>query len=137
QLRFQGQSGAHPAVNISDRRRARIVHRGQELPGQELFQYESEPGVYQTIDSEDVNAYLQKVTGEPFTAKDFRTWAGTLLAARALLAFTAFSSKAQARRNVVEAIDQVAKRLGNTRAVCRECYVHPAVIGAELDGTRT
>jgi len=137
QFRFQGKSGVRHAVNISDRRLARIVHRCQELPGQELFQYESEPGVYRTIDSEDVNAYLQKVTGEPFTAKDFRTWAGTLLAARALLAFTAFSSQAQARRNVVEAIDQVAKRLGNTRAVCRKCYVHPAVIDAYLDGTLT
>jgi DNA topoisomerase-1 len=100
-----------------------------------LFQYEAEPGVHRSIDSGDVNEYLHEVTGEPFTAKDFRTWAGTVLAARALQAFTAFDSQAQARRNVVEAIDRVAKRLGNTRAVCRKCYVHPAVIDAYLGGT--
>jgi DNA topoisomerase-1 len=132
---FKGKSGVRQDLAVSDRRLARIVKRCQELPGQMLFEYEEEPGVYRPVDSGDVNEYLREVTGQPFTAKDFRTWAGTLLAARALRAFAAFDSQTQARRNVVEAIDRVAKRLGNTRAVCRKCYVHPAVIDAYLDGT--
>ena len=132
---FRGKSGVRHDVAVSDRRLARIVHRCQELPGQELFQFEVEPGSFHVIDSGDVNEYLHQVTGQPFTAKDFRTWAGTLLAAASLRAFAAFKSQAQARRNIVEAIDQVARRLGNTRAVCRKCYVHPAVVDAYLDGS--
>jgi DNA topoisomerase-1 len=87
------------------------------------------------IDSGDVNAYLHEIAGEEFTAKDFRTWAGTVLAARALQEIKAFDSKAQARRNIVQAIEKVARRLGNTGAVCRKCYIHPAVLDAYLDGS--
>src|SRR5207248_656332 len=88
-----------------------------------------------TVDSADVNEYLHEIAGEEFTAKDFRTWAGTVLAARALQEFQAFDSQTQAKHNVVAAIEAVARRLGNTKAVCRKCYVHPAVIDAYLDGT--
>src|SRR5262249_42509246 len=132
---FRGKSGVPHAVAVTDRRLARTVRRCQELPGQELFQYEEAPGVRRAVDSSDVNEYLRAATGEPFTAKDIRTWAGTVLAAQALRGFAAFDSQAQARRNVVAAVTQVAQRLGNTRAVCRKCYVHPAVVEAYLDGS--
>ena len=118
-----------------DRRLSRIVRRCQELPGQELFQYLDGQGRRRAVTSSDVNAYVREMTGREFTAKDFRTWAGTVLAARALEEFEAFDSKTQARRNIVRAIEEVAKRLGNTRTVCRKCYVHPAVLDAYLDGT--
>jgi DNA topoisomerase-1 len=134
-FRFRGKSGVRHSVAVNDRRLARVVRRCQEVPGQELFQYLDEDGTHHTIGSGDVNDYLRAVTGQPFTAKDFRTWAGTVLAARALHAFTAFDSRAQAKRNLVEAITEVARRLGNTRTVCRKCYVHPAVIDAYLDGS--
>src|SRR5262249_28680957 len=107
----------------------------QDLPGQELFQYVDGSGGQRDVHSDDVNDYLREATGQEFTAKDFRTWAGTVLAARALQEFAAFDSQAQAKRNVVEAITRVAQRLGNTRAVCRKCYVHPAVIDSYLDGS--
>ena len=100
-----------------------------------MFQYLDGDGQARTVGSADVNEYLHEVAGEEFTAKDFRTWAGTVLAARALQEFTAFDSQAQAKHNVVAAIEAVAQRLGNTKAVCRKCYVHPAVIDAYLDGT--
>jgi DNA topoisomerase-1 len=132
---FPGKSGVKHNIRISDRRLARIVERCQDLPGQELFQYLDDDAAPRSIDSDDVNAYLRETAGEEFTAKDFRTWAGTVLAARTLLAFEAFDSEAQARRNVVSAIESVAKRLGNTRAVCRKCYVHPTVIDAYLTGS--
>jgi DNA topoisomerase-1 len=132
---FRGKSGVRHRVAVNDRRLARVVRRCQEVPGQELFQYVADDGTHHTVGSADVNDYLRAVTGQPFTAKDFRTWAGTVLAARALQAFAAFDSKAQAKRNLVEAITEVAKRLGNTRTVCRKCYVHPAVIDAYLDGS--
>jgi DNA topoisomerase-1 len=131
---FCGKSGVRHSVRVTDRRLARIVRRCQDLPGQELFEH-VEDGESRTIDSADVNAYLREIAGEDFTAKDFRTWAGTVLAARALQDVEAFDSEAQARRNVVAAIEAVAKRLGNTTAVCRKCYVHPAVIDAYIDGT--
>lgn len=134
-FRFRGKSGIHHEVDVRDRRLARIVHRCQDLPGEELFQYVGEDGRPHFIDSADVNAYLREISGQDFTAKDFRTWAGTVLAARALQEFAAFDSQAQAKRNVVQAIESVAKRLGNTKAVCRKCYVHPAVIDAYLDGS--
>jgi DNA topoisomerase-1 len=132
---FRGKSGVRHSVAVNDRRLARVVRRCQEVPGQELFQYLDADGTHHTVGSGDVNDYLPEVTGQPFTAKDFRTWAGTVLAARALQAFTAFDSKAQAKRNLVAAITEVARRLGNTRTVCRKCYVHPAVIDAYLDGS--
>jgi DNA topoisomerase-1 len=131
---FRGKSGIRHAVDLHDARLARIVKACRDLPGYELFQYIDEDGERQVIDSADVNEYLREVSGEDFTAKDFRTWAGTVLAAKALAATRAFSSAKQAKRNIVQAIESVAKRLGNTRSVCRKCYIHPAIFDAYLDG---
>jgi DNA topoisomerase-1 len=131
---FRGKGGKTVSVDVTDRRLARIVRRCQELPGQELFQYVDGDGAWQTIDSADVNAYLKEISGEDFTAKDFRTWAGTVLAALALQEFQAFDSKTQAKRNVLRAIESVARQLGNTPAICRKSYVHPAIIDSYLDG---
>jgi DNA topoisomerase I len=132
---FRGKSGVKHAVGLTDRRLARIVKQSQDLPGYELFQYLDDNGDRRSIDAADVNAYLQDIAGEEFTAKDFRTWAGTILAARALQEFRAFDSQAQAKRNVVSAIEAVAKRLGNTKTVCRKCYIHPAILNAYMDGS--
>ncbi len=131
---FRGKSGVNHEVDVRDRRVAKIVQRCQELPGHHLFQYLDEDGNRQTVDSDDVNAYLQSITGEEFTAKDFRTWSGTVLAAEALQAFEAFDSETQAKKNIVQAIESVAKKLGNTPTVCRKCYIHPEVITAYLSG---
>ena len=130
-----GKSGKAHTIDIHDRRLARIVKRSQDLPGEELFQYLDESGVQHTIGSGDVNAYLREITGQDFTAKDFRTWAGTVLAAHALQEFERVDSEAAVKRNIVTAIERVAERLGNTPAVCRKCYVHPAVMDAYLDGS--
>jgi DNA topoisomerase-1 len=132
---FRGKSGVRHHVDLRDRRLARIIKRCRDLPGHELFQYIDDAGQRQTIDSGDVNEYLRAISGEDFTAKDFRTWAGTVLAALALREFEAFDSQAQAKRNIVAAIQNVAKRLGNTPSVCRKCYVHPAIIDAYLEGS--
>lgn len=132
---FTGKSGKKHEISIKDRRLASIVKRCRELPGQELFQYIDETGEQRDVTSDDVNAYLQEITGENFTAKDFRTWAGTLLAARALEEIGQFDSDAQAKKNVVTAIESVSRRLGNTPTICRKCYVHPEVINSYLDGT--
>ncbi len=132
---FRGKSGVEHTIGIHDRRIARIVERCKELPGAELFQYIDDDGERQTIDSGDVNAYLHEITGEHFTAKDFRTWAGTVLAAMALHAFETFDSEAQAKKNILTAIEDVAGRLGNTPSVCRTCYIHPAVLDAYAEGT--
>jgi DNA topoisomerase-1 len=131
---FRGKSGVHREVDLEDARLAKIVRRCQELPEQELFEFIDDDGRRHDIKSGDVNAYLKEITDDDFTAKDFRTWAGTMLAALALQEFEAFDSQAQAKRNVVAAIESVAKRLGNTKAVCRKCYIHPAVIESYLDG---
>ena len=131
---FRGKSGVRFDLDIHNRRLARIVARCQDLPGQELFQYFDDDGELRAVTSTDVNEYLRGVTGQEFTAKDFRTWAGTVLAARALGELKPFESPAHAKRNVVNAIESVAKRLGNTRAVCRKCYIHPAVITAYMEG---
>jgi DNA topoisomerase-1 len=120
---------------LRDRRLARIVRSCKELPGQHLFQYVDESGERRPIGSADVNAYLEEITGQPFTAKDFRTWAGTALAALALGASEDFETEAAAKRNVTRAIESVAAQLGNTVAVCRKSYVHPEVVEAYLDGT--
>jgi DNA topoisomerase-1 len=112
---------------------AKIVSKCQDLPGQELFGYLDEEGRACDIGSADVNEYLRQITGQDFTAKDFRTWAGTALAAQALSEFEDFDSQAAAKRNITQAIERVAARLGNTTAVCRKCYIHPAVIDAYLD----
>lgn len=130
---FRGKSGKEHEIGLDDRRLARIVRKCQELPGQTLFEY-FEDGKVRSIDSSDVNAYLKEITGDDFTAKDFRTWAGTVLAAQALGACDQFKSETEAKRNIVRAIKMVAERLGNTPAVCRKCYVHPDVIRAYLGG---
>jgi DNA topoisomerase-1 len=121
-------------VAVNDRRIARIVQHCQELPGQELFQYLDDDGRRQTVDAGDINQYLREIADRQVTAKDFRTWAGTILAAQALRDLGGFATEKEANANVVRAIDQVAIRLGNTRAVCRKYYVHPAVIEAYHDG---
>lgn len=137
QLRFhfRGKSGKRHSISIKDRRLAGIIKRYQALPGQELFQYLDDAGQPQTIDSADVNGYLREITAQDFTAKDFRTWAGTVLAAFALQELETFDTKAQAKKNIVQAIERVSARLGNTPSICRKCYVHPAVIDSYLDGT--
>ena len=121
-------------MEIADRRLARIVKKAQDLPGQELFAYCDENDEVHDIKSQDVNDYLREITGEDFTAKDFRTWAGTVLAAVALNAVEPFETKKQAKANVKTAINAVSKILGNTPAVCRKCYVHPAVLETYLSG---
>ena len=131
---FRGKSGKQHEINLEDPRLARIVRRTQELPGQELFQYLDENGERQKISSTDVNAYLRDIAGAEFSAKDFRTWAGTVIAALALRACSAFTSQTQAKRNLVAAIENVARRLGNTPAICRKCYIHPAIMESYLDG---
>jgi DNA topoisomerase I len=132
---FRGKSGKEHTVEINDRRLALIVKRCQEIPGQELFQYRDDEGQRRAIDSADVNEYLRQVTGQDFTSKDFRTWNGTVLAVQALQTCGAGESAAQAKKAVVEAIKTVAAQLGNTPAICRKCYVHPAVIEAYLEGS--
>jgi DNA topoisomerase-1 len=132
-FRFRGKSGVTHEVGLRDRRLARVVRRCQELPGQELLQYLDDAGQPRDVGSADVNQYLAEIAGD-FTAKDFRTWAGTVLAARALEEVEAFDSQAQAKKNVVRAIESVAERLGNTPSVCRKCYVHPLVIESYLEG---
>lgn len=134
-FRFRGKSGVQHEVDVRDRRLAPVVRRCQELPGQDLFQYVGDDGEPHGIGSDDVNAYLKAIAGDDFTAKDFRTWAGTVLAVRALEELEAPGSEAEARRHVQSAIESVAKRLGNTRAVCRKCYIHPAVLDAYLEGS--
>jgi DNA topoisomerase-1 len=133
-FRFKGKSGVRHEIDLADPRLARVVRRCQELPGQELFQYRDEAGAVRDVTSADVNAYLREIAGEAFTAKDFRTWTGTVLAAMALQEYEAFDGEAQAKRHIVRAIEAVAERLGNTPSVCRKCYVHPAVLEGYLDG---
>jgi DNA topoisomerase-1 len=133
-FRFRGKSGREHEVDVTDRRIARIVSRLQDLPGQDLFQYVDDNGDVCDISSQDVNEYLREITGQDFTAKDFRTWAGTVLAAIALNAAGPFETKKQAKANVKNAIRAVAEVLGNTPAICRKCYIHPAVLEAYLDG---
>jgi DNA topoisomerase-1 len=135
QFHFRGKSGQYHTVRLHDRRLATIVKRCQDLPGYELFQYIDAAGERQTIDSADVNDYLRQLTGQDCTAKDVRTWAGTVLAACALRECGLCTSQAEAKKNIVQAVDAVAKRLGNTRAVCRACYVHQMVLDAYLDGS--
>ncbi|WP_448189955.1 DNA topoisomerase IB [Azospirillum sp. sgz301742] len=131
---FKGKSGKVWNVELKDRRLARVVRACRDVPGDELFQYIGDDGQRHAITSGDVNGYLRAITGEDFTAKDFRTWAGTVLAALALKEFESFDSKAKAKRNITRAIEQVAARLGNTTSVCRKSYVHPEVLDAYLEG---
>ena len=133
-FQFRGKSGVKHAVGITDPRLARIVKQCRDLPGQQLFQYVDDNGRVQNIASSDVNRYLKDITGEDFTAKDFRTWAGTVLALTALRESEAAASLADAKRKLLQAIDAVAGVLGNTRAVCRKSYIHPAVLDAFMNG---
>jgi DNA topoisomerase-1 len=133
-FRFRGKSGVPHEVTLADPHVARIVRRMQDLPGEELFQYVDEDGGTRAVESADVNAYLQSIAGDGFTSKDFRTWAGTLLCARALRRLPPPASVGGARREVAQAIEAVARELRNTRAVCRKCYVHPAVVETYLEG---
>jgi DNA topoisomerase-1 len=132
---FRGKSGVDHSIDLDDPRLAPIVHACQELPGQELFAYTNAKGKAVDINSADVNAYIHQITGEAFTAKDFRTWNATILAAKALQEVATFDSESQGKKNVLRAVEEVAKRLGNTRSVCRKCYIHPTVIDAYMDGS--
>jgi DNA topoisomerase-1 len=134
-LSFQGKGGKRYESDINDRRLARIVKQCRDLPGYELFQYLDEHGERHSIDSSDVNGYLREITGEEITAKDFRTWAGTNLAAFALQEFGGAASDADGKKHVLRAVEAVAKHLGNTPAICRRCYIHPAIFEGYLDGS--
>jgi len=134
-ISFRGKSGKHHETDINDRRLARIVKSCRDLPGYELFQYMDVEGQRHTVGSAEVNEYLREITGEEITAKDFRTWAGTQLAAEALREFEAFDSEAERKRAVVRAVEKVAKHLGNTPTICRRCYIHPAVLEGYFEGT--
>lgn len=137
ELRFQfkGKSGKTWKLSVKDRRIAKIVKACQDLPGQDLFQYLDGEGQQQSVTSADVNAYLKEITGRDITAKDFRTWAGTVLAALALAEFEEFDSAAKAKKNIRQAIERVSSRLGNTPTICRKCYVHPEVFSCYLEGS--
>lgn len=129
---FRGKSGVRHRIAIDDPRLARIVRRCQELPGQELFQYVDDDGEARVVDSADVNEYLREITGTEITAKDFRTWAGTAAAFQSLLEWGPCACPVEAKRNVIAVVEAVARQLGNTPAVCRKCYIHPAVLDAYL-----
>ena len=131
---FRGKSGKQHDIELSDRRLARIVQKCRDLPGQELFQYLDEDGARHALDSADVNDYLREIAGDDYTAKDFRTWAGTVLAAGELARSWPYESDAEAKRHIVAAVQAVSQRLGNTPAVCRKCYIHPVIIEAYQRG---
>ena len=131
-FRFKGKSGKQWNLTLADRRVANIVKQSQDLPGQHLFQYLDEDGEQREVSSSDVNHYLREISGSDITAKDFRTWTGTVLAALALAEFSEFDSEAAAKKNIRAAIEKVSARLGNTPAVCRRCYVHPEVIDSYM-----
>jgi DNA topoisomerase I len=133
-FRFAGKGGRKWSLRIRDRRVAKIIRACQELPCQELLQYVDEQGKCQDVTSTDVNEYLKELTGKDITAKDFRTWAGTVLAAMALAELESFDSTAQAKRNLRGAIERVSARLGNTTTICRKRYVHPEVLNSYMDG---
>jgi len=133
-FRFRGKSGRQHEVDVTDRRIAKIVSKCQDLPGQDLFQYVEQDSQVRDVTSQNVNDYLREITGADFTAKDFRTWAGTLLAALALNVQGKFETNKQAKANVKTAICAVAELLGNTPAICRKCYVHPGIVETYLSG---
>jgi DNA topoisomerase-1 len=133
-FKFRGKSGIEHAIDLQDRQLAKIIKQCQDLPGYDLFQYLNGDGELCSVGAEDVNAYLRQIAGADFSTKDFRTWAGTVLAAHILGGFEPFESQSEANRNIGQAIAFVAKRLGNTKAVCRKSYIHPGVIDAYRDG---
>jgi DNA topoisomerase-1 len=132
---FKGKSGIEHSIDVHDPVLAKLVRRCQDLPGQEIFAYLDDAGTVQDVTSQDVNEYLREITGQDFTAKDFRTWAGTVLAAVALKEFEPFATNTQAKKNIVRAVEAVSSMLGNTPSVCRKCYIHPAVLDSYLAGT--
>jgi DNA topoisomerase-1 len=134
-LDFRGKHGTEYHIDLYSQRLAQIVRRCQDLPGQDLFQYLDENGTPRGIGSEEVNDYLQEITGEEITAKDFRTWAATNLAALALKELEQYDSQTKAKRSIVQAVESVSKMLGNTPAICRKCYIHPAIFDGYLDGS--
>ena len=133
-FQFRGKSRVEHAIDLQDKRLAQIIKRCQDLPGYELFQYVDDAGASVAIEAGDVNEYLRDIAGAEFSTKDFRTWAGTLMAAQALRRCADCESQAQIKRNIVQAVESVARILGNTKAVCRKCYIHPAVIEAYSSG---
>jgi DNA topoisomerase-1 len=135
QFQFKGKSGITHVINVSEKKLAKIIKNIRDLPGQDLFQYVDNENARHTISSSDVNEYLRKITGENYTAKDFRTWFGTFHAAYELMTYEAFTSEAEAKRNIVEAIKVVAKKLGNTPTICRKSYIHPLVFSCYLSKT--
>lgn len=134
QFEFKGKSGVRHKISLNDKRLAKIIRKTKEIPGYELFQYIDEDGERRSIDSSDVNEYLKKISGEDFTAKDFRTWHGTMLAAETLKDMENFENETQAKKLVVQAVEEVSSILGNTKAVCRKCYIHPVIIEKFLGG---
>ncbi len=132
---FRGKSGKEHTIEVNDRRLARIVKQCREIPGHELFRYVDDDGQYRAIDSSDVNAYLREIGGECFTAKDFRTWGGTVHAAAALKETGPFKSEREAKKNIVETVKRVSHHLGNKPSICRTYYIHPAVIETYMDGS--
>ncbi|GHO51593.1 DNA topoisomerase IB [Ktedonobacter robiniae] len=132
---FIGKSGKVLTIDVEDRQLARIVKKCRELPGQELFQYVDSAGERHTLSSDDVNAYLQAVCGQAFTAKEFRTWTGTVVAVGALIELGRAETKTREKKNIGEAVDHAANYLGNTKAICRKCYVHPALFTSYSDGS--
>lgn len=135
EFHFRGKSGKEHVIDLKDRQLAKIVKRTQDLPGHELFEYIDEDGELRTVESSDVNDYLQEISGQSITAKDFRTWGGTVAATEALQAMGGFDSQTEAKKNVVQAIKGAAQELGNTPAICRKCYVHPMIIDAYMNGS--
>ena len=131
---FKGKSGKVWRLRVKDRRIARVIRSIQDLPGQQLFQYLDEGGAIRSVGSADVNEYLREISGAEVSAKDFRTWAGTVLAAIAFATLGPFTNKTQAKMNVRRAVEAVGAKLGNTAAVCRKCYIHPEVVTCYLEG---
>ena len=134
EFEFRGKSGIDHQIELQDSRLANVIKKCQEIPGYEIFKYYDESGKRHFVDSEDVNDYLQQITGRDFTAKDFRTWYGTLLAAIELDEIGEFNTEQQAKKNITQAIKNVARQLGNRPATCRKYYVHPAILEAYHDG---
>ncbi len=136
-FQFKGKSGIAHTISVTEKRLANIIKHIRDLPGQDLFQYIGQDNTKHTISSSDVNEYLRRITGENYTAKDFRTWYGTYHAAVELMKYEAFTADAEAKRNILETIKVVAKKLGNTPAICRKSYIHPIIFSCYLDNTLT
>ncbi|ADQ83610.1 DNA topoisomerase IB [Methylovorus sp. MP688] len=131
---FRGKSRVEHAIELQNARLARLVRKMKDLPGQALFQYVDDAGERHAVSSSDVNAYLKSITGRDYTAKDFRTWSGTLHTFQSLTTLDAFENQTQAKKNVVQAITEAARKLGNTPTICRKCYVHPLIIETYMAG---